>query len=50
MGREEKRRRARVTKHLRRKLGHEPTEEEIEKALAELRETRRKTADRAARR
>jgi len=46
MGREQKRQRARVAKQLERRLHRAPTDEEIEKALAELRETRRKTVDR----
>jgi hypothetical protein len=46
MGREEKRQRARVVKHLRKKLGHEPTEEEIDKALDALLETKRKQTGR----
>jgi len=40
MGREEKRQRERIVKQLERRLRRKPTEEEIEKALAERRETR----------
>jgi len=46
MGRREKRQRGRIVKQLERRLHREPTEEEIEKALGELRETKRKTAGR----
>jgi len=42
MGREEKRQRARATKHLRKKLGRRPTDEEVEEALNDIRETKRK--------
>lgn len=40
MGREEKRQRERIAKQLERRLRRKPSEEEIEKALAERRETR----------
>jgi len=50
MGREEKRERDRVVKQLANRLGRKPKEAEIEKALAELQETRRKQSDRAQRR
>ncbi len=46
MGREEKRQRERTVKQLERRLRRKPTDEEVEKALAELRETRRKRAGR----
>jgi len=46
MGREEKRERERILKQLERRLRRKPTEEEVEKALAELHETRRKTTGR----
>ena len=42
MGREEKRQRERVIKQLNKKLGREPNEEEIEKALADVKESDRK--------
>ena len=42
MGREEKRQRERTVRQLERRLHRKPTDEEVEKALAELRETRRK--------
>ena len=50
MGREEKRQRERIVKQLVRRLRREPTEDEIEKALAEFRQTRRKSEGRDARR
>jgi DNA-directed RNA polymerase specialized sigma subunit len=46
MGREEKRERERAIHHLERRLGRKPTDEEIDKALAELHETRRKSTGR----
>jgi DNA-directed RNA polymerase specialized sigma subunit len=46
MGREEKRRRERTVKQLERRLRRKPTDEEVVKALAELREMRRKRAGR----
>jgi len=46
MGREEKRERERVVKQLERRLRRKPTDEEIEKALAALHETRRKRTGR----
>jgi len=46
MGREEKRERERTVKHLERRLRRKPTEEEVEKALAELRRTRGKMTGR----
>jgi len=46
MGREEKRQRERAIKQLESKLGRKPTDEEIDRALASLRETRRKTKGR----
>ena len=46
MGREEKRQRERTVKQLKRRLQRKPTSEEVEKALAELRETRRKRTGR----
>ena len=42
MGREEKRQRERVARQLERRLRRKPTEEEVEKALTQLREARRK--------
>ena len=48
MGREEKRERERMTKQLERRLRRKPKEEEIDKALAELRKTQRKAAGRPA--
>ena len=45
MGREEKRLRERVAKQLKRRLGRDPKEEEVEKALGELRENRRIASD-----
>ena len=42
MGREEKRERERLAKQLERRLHRKPTDEEVEKALAELRQTKRK--------
>ncbi len=50
MGREEKRQRERIVKQLERRLRRKPSEEEIEKALAELRETRWKKSGRGAER
>jgi len=50
MGREEKRQRERIIKQLTGRLGREPKEEEIEKALAELEETQRKRVGRDPRR
>jgi hypothetical protein len=46
MGREEKRERERTVKHLERRLRRKPTEEEVEKALTELRRTRGKMTGR----
>ena len=46
MGREEKRERERILKQLERRLHRKPTEGEVEKALAELHETRRKRTGR----
>ncbi|MFC2107889.1 hypothetical protein ACFLS5_00325 [Candidatus Bipolaricaulota bacterium] len=46
MGREEKRERERTVKHLERRLHRKPTEEEVEKALTELHEARRKRTGR----
>ena len=46
MGREEKRERERTVKQLERRFRRKPTEEEVEKALAELHESRRKTTGR----
>jgi DNA-directed RNA polymerase specialized sigma subunit len=46
MGREEKRERARMVKQLERRLRRKPTDDEVEKALAALHETRRKRAGR----
>lgn len=46
MGREEKRQRERIARHLKRRMRRRPTEEEVEKALAELRETQRKVSGR----
>jgi DNA-directed RNA polymerase specialized sigma subunit len=48
MGREEKRQRKRIVKQLERRLRRKPSEEEIEKALAERRETRWKKNGRRA--
>ena len=50
MGREEKRQRDRLVKQLTARLGRTPTEEEIEKALAKLQETKRKQSNRDLRR
>jgi len=50
MGREEKRERERMVRQLSNRLGREPKEAEIEKALAELQETKRKQSDRGQRR
>lgn len=46
MGREEKRERERILKQLERRLHRKPTEEEVEKALTELHEARRKRTGR----
>jgi len=46
MGREEKRERERTIHQLERRLGRAPTDDEIDKALGELRETRRKAMGR----
>jgi hypothetical protein len=46
MGREEKRQRERTIKQLERRLRRKPTDEEIDKALATLQETRRKSSNR----
>ena len=46
MGREENRQRERIVKQLGRRLRRKPSEEEIEKALAERRETRWKKTGR----
>ena len=46
MGREEKRERERTVKQLERRLHRKPSDEDVEKALAELHETRRKRAGR----
>ena len=46
MGREENRQRERIVKQLERRLRRKPSEEEIEKALAERRETRWKKTGR----
>jgi hypothetical protein len=46
MGREEKRERERTVKQLGRRLHRKPTEEEVEKALLELRQTRAKMTGR----
>lgn len=46
MGREEKRERERTVKQLKKRLRRDPTNEEVEKALAELHETQRKRAGR----
>jgi DNA-directed RNA polymerase specialized sigma subunit len=43
MGREEKRLRKRTTQQLERRLGRKPTDEEVQQAIADLRETQRKT-------
>lgn len=48
MGREEKRERERMVKQLERRLRRKPKEEEVDKALAELQETRRKATGRPA--
>jgi len=48
MGREEKRQRNRIIKQLRRRLRRQPTDEEVDNALADLRETRRKATGREA--
>jgi len=50
MGREEKRQRDRLIKQLTSRFGREPNEDEIEKALAKLQETKRKQSDRVPRR
>ncbi len=46
MGREEKRLRERTIRQLERRLRRTPTDHEVEKAIADLRETKRKTASR----
>jgi len=46
MGREEKRLRERTAKQLERRLRRKPTDEEVDKALADLRESRRKATGR----
>ena len=46
MGREEKRERERTVKQLEGRLRRKPTDEEVEKALAELHETKRKSTGR----
>lgn len=46
MGRKESRQRQRIVKQLERRLHRKPSEEEIEKALAERRETRWKKTGR----
>jgi len=50
VGREEKRQRERIVKQLARRLRRDPTEDEIEKALAELGQARRKSERRDLRR
>ena len=50
MGREEKRQRDRLVKQLTRRLGRDPSDEEIEQALAKLRQTKRKQSNRDLRR
>jgi len=50
MGREEKRERERVVKQLEKRLHRKPTDEEIDKALASLRDARGLIARREARR
>jgi len=45
MGREEKRQRERVIKQLTKKLGRNPNDEEIDKALAVLQESDRKRTE-----
>jgi len=47
MGREEKRQRERAIKQLEKRLGRKPTDEEIDKAIAELETTKRKRAERS---
>ena len=51
MGRDEKRERERerIVKQLERRLARKPTDEEVEKALAELHETKRKSTGREPR-
>ena len=44
MGREDKRRRERVVRQLKQRLRRKPTEKEVEEAIADLRETKRKVA------
>lgn len=46
MGREEKRERERIVKQLEKRLHRQPTEEEVDKALAELHESLRKRTGR----
>jgi len=43
MGREDKRLRKRTARQLEHRLGRKPTDEEVDKAIADLRETQRKT-------
>jgi hypothetical protein len=46
MGREDKRLRARIARQLAKRLRRKPTEEELEKAIADVRQTRRKSSRR----
>jgi hypothetical protein len=47
MGREEKRLRERMIRQLKRRLRRKPTDDEIDEAVADLQETRRKTGSHA---
>lgn len=46
MGREDKRLRERTARQLEQRLRRKPTDDEVEQAIAELRETQRKTTGR----
>ncbi len=48
MGREDKRLRQRTARNLEHRLHRKPTDDEVEQAIAELRETQRKTTGRPA--
>jgi len=50
MGREDKRLRERTVRRLERRLRRKPTEEEVEQAMADLRNAKRKALDRDQRR
>ncbi len=48
MGREEKRLRKRVTRQLERRLHRQPTDDELDQAIADLQETQRKAGAHSA--